>query len=418
MTIEVRPIQPDDELEPWLDAVSTGFLDRPDIPKLAEDVRTHWDFSRVWGAVEGGRVVGTTRTWATELTVPGCAQVKASAVSGVTVRAPHRRTGLLRRLLAAEHAAARERGELVSLLYASEYPIYGRFGYGVACQQAVLVLDVASTAFAPGAPSVEGSVDYVAIEESSVDLLRGVFDRWRKAQPGEIWRRPITYLDDLGLAGSAWGPAWKGFLVVHRTPAGDVDGYARFGGPAKWEHRQPRSTLTVNEVHGIDPDVRATLIRWLADVDLVSTVKIERSSAGDRLPWLLTNARAAELEEAGDGLWVRLHDIPAALEARTYERSGSVVVEAIVRDETGGDAPARRERVALDATTDGARAVATDRAPDVTVDAAALGAAYLGGTRLRHAVLAHGVDEHRPGALDALDGLLATRDLPWCSTFF
>ena len=60
----------------------------------------------------------------------------------------------------------------------------------------------------------------------------------------------------------------------------------------------------------------------------------------------------------------------------------------------------------------------TDRSPDLTLDVAALGAAYLGGTRLRDAVLAHGVDEHRNGALAAVETLLRMPDEPWCSTFF
>jgi hypothetical protein len=74
--------------------------------------------------------------------------------------------------------------------------------------------------------------------------------------------------------------------------------------------------------------------------------------------------------------------------------------------------------VDLDATRDGATCRPTDRSPDLTIDAAALGAAYLGGTRLRDSVLAAGADEHRSGALRDVDRLLRTADEPWCSTFF
>ncbi|MGI8534054.1 MAG: GNAT family N-acetyltransferase, partial [Candidatus Limnocylindrales bacterium] len=47
---------------------------------------------RGWAAFEGDTVVGTTRTWASEMTVPGGAQLPAAAVVGVTVR-PTRRRG-------------------------------------------------------------------------------------------------------------------------------------------------------------------------------------------------------------------------------------------------------------------------------------------------------------------------------------
>ena len=75
-------------------------------------------------------------------------------------------------------------------------------------------------------------------------------------------------------------------------------------------------------------------------------------------------------------------------------------------------------RLHLDATPGGATCRPTDRSPDLTLPVAALGGAYLGGTRLRDLVLATGADEHRPGALAEADALLRTAEEPWCSTFF
>ena len=63
MPTQVRPIR-DDELTAYLDAMSTGFLDRPDVAAAADEVRRHWDLSRSLAAVEGGRIVGTFRSWA------------------------------------------------------------------------------------------------------------------------------------------------------------------------------------------------------------------------------------------------------------------------------------------------------------------------------------------------------------------
>ena len=414
MTIDIRAVR-EDELPAWFDCVSTGFLDRPNIPGIVTEVLPHWDLSRVWGAFDGDLVVGTARTWATELTVPGCHPVKAAALSGVTVRPTHRRQGILRRMLAAEHAAARARGELAGLLYASDYPIYSRFGYGSAVQTAAWVLDVSSTGFHDAAGGQTGTVAFVPTDEAAVELVRDLYDRWRPMQPGEIWRRPITYLEDLGHGGTAWGDVWKGFLVVHSDASGVRDGYARYHAEAKWDHRQPRSTLTVDDMHALNAEAEVALWRFLANVDLVTTIRAERRHPGDRLPWLLTNGRAAELADAGDGMWVRLHDIPAALAARGYEQTGSIVLEVVGR---AGDGSTERVRVAIEAGPDGATAEPTEQSPDLTIDRAALGAAYLGGARLRHAVVAAGCDEHRPGALDEADRLLGTRDAPWSSTFF
>jgi predicted acetyltransferase len=409
VTPEIRHIR-EEELPGFIDSMSTGFLARPDVEKVAEDVKTLWDLNRTWAAFDVGRIVGTFRTWATELTVPGGAQVPGASVTNVTVLPTHRRRGVLRALVAAEHAAIRERGEAVALLYASEWPIYGRFGYGSACLDSTWTLEARATGF-HGDPS--GTVELVRPSAESRDLIKGVYDAWRLQRPGEIRRRDMSWEFDLGLRDSAWDPRWKGFLALHRDDSGTVDGYARYRADDKWENRQPHNTLTLDELHALNDDAYTGLWRFLAEVDWVATVKAERRSPSERLRWCVTNARAAVLSEVGDGMWVRLFDVARALEARSYEREGRVILEVI-----DAEAPGGRIRVQLDTTAAGATAGATKKSPDLTLDVSALGAAYLGGTSLTRAVIAKGADEHRDGALAEADALLRTLDEPWCSTFF
>lgn len=409
MTPEIRPIR-DDELPAFLEALSTAFLERPDIDRVAAELRPIWDLGRVWAAFDGGRLCGTFRSWATELTVPGGARLPAAAIAAVTVMPSHRRRGILRGMAAREHAANLERGEAVGLLYASEYPIYGRFGYGPACRVATWTLDARATAFVGGPPD---GIEVVRPSASVRDAARGVFEAWRLRQPGEIWRRDATWEYDLGLRESAWGPAWKGFVALRHGASGDVDGYVRYRAEEKWEQRQPRGVIRVDDLHALTDEAYQALWRYLADIDFASMVVAESRSPAERLPWLLTNARAAAVSDLGDGMWVRLVDVRRALETRTYESTGSLVLEVVDRE-----VPGRPTRLLLDGGPEGATCQATGRSPDLTVALSALGAAYLGGVRLSDAVLATGADEHRPGALAEADRLLRTSDEPWCSTFF
>ena len=412
MTFDVRPIR-EDETEAWLETVTTAFLDRPDINRFAEEVRPLWDYSRVWGAFEPGSdlVVGTTRTWASEITLPGGALVPASAVAAVTVRPTHRRRGILRQLITAEHEAARTRGEAISMLHAAEYPIYGRFGYGPATSSVTWTLDTAATGF-HDAPT--GTIDLLTPGPEARDVIRAIFEVHRLRQPGEIRRREFSWEVDLGLRELAWGQTWKGFLAVHRNDSGETDGYARYRAEGKWVKGQPRGLITVDELHALTDEAYAALWHFLADVDLVATVKAERRSASECLPWLLTNARAVDVSEVGDSLWIKLLDLPRVLGLRRYGRSGRLVIEVV--DGAGPDAT--RTRVLLDASADGATCRRTGDSPDLTVEAAAIGAACLGGSRLRDAARARGWDEHRAGAMVEADALFAAIDPPWCSTFF
>jgi predicted acetyltransferase len=407
--VEIRHVR-DDELVDYVDSLSAGFLERPDVAKVAEEVRPLWELDRTWAAVDGDRFCGTFRSWDTELTVPGLARLPASAVSAVTVSPTHRRRGILRRMIAAEHAAMRERGESIGLLYASEYPIYGRFGYGPAVRDATWTIDTRSATFHA---EIRGAIEIVRPDPASRDAIAAVFETWRQRQPGEIRRRPYRWDFELALRESSWDTPWKGFLALHRDEAGAVDGFARYRVEGKWDQGQPRNILNVDELHALADDAYNALWRFLSEIDWIASIKAERRSPSERLPWLLTNARAAQLTSVNDGMWVRLFDLPRALEARTWERPASLVIEAIDDEAEGG-----RVRVALDAGPDGAACRPTDCAPDLTLHVAALGAAYLGGTPLRHAVSVRGVDEHRAGALAEADAAFRTLDPPWTSTFF
>jgi predicted acetyltransferase len=409
MTIEVRRIR-DDELREFIETSSAGFLERPDVDKITEEVRPLWDLDRTWAAFDDGRMCGTYRSWATELTVPGGKRLPAAAVSAVTVLPTHRRRGILRAMVEAEHEATRQRAEAFGLLYAAEYPIYGRFGYGPGVREATLTLDTRKTGFHADA---SGRVELAKADAETAAAIKGVFEAWRLRQPGEIRRRDYRWEYDLALRESAWGPPWKGFVALHRDPAGSVDGYARFHADDKWEQRQPGLTVTIDELHALDDAAYLSLWRFLAEMDWAAKIKAERRIPSERLPWLLTNARALDVSDVGDGMWVRIFDVARALEARTYERAGSIVIEVI-----DGEAPGGCTRVRLDAGPSGATCVTTDGSADLTLDIAALGAAYLGGPSLRDAGFAFGVEEHRAGALADADALFRTLDEPWCSTFF
>jgi predicted acetyltransferase len=242
--------------------------------------------------------------------------------------------------------------------------------------------------------------------------MRAVFETVRLTSPGEIRRRDYRWEYDLGRE-TAWGERWKGFVALRRDGAGSVDGYVRYHAEERWEQRQPRVVVFVDDLHATSDEAYLALWRFLAESDLVSSVKAGHRSVAERLPWHLVNARSATVSEVGDGLWVRLFDVPRALEARTYEREARIVLEIIDPDDGGG-----RTRLALDAGPDGATCRPTDRSADLTVHVAALGAAYLGGTRLRDAVVVHSHDEGTGGALTRADALFRTADEPWCSTFF
>jgi predicted N-acetyltransferase YhbS len=129
----VRNVRPE-ELPAWFAAFGSAFymwLFEPHA--LAAIRREQFEIDRVVGAFEDdGTVVGTFRTFGSELTLPGGTRVPVNAVSGVSVLPTHRRRGTLTRLVADDLERAVARGDAASVLISAEWPIYGRFGYGPA----------------------------------------------------------------------------------------------------------------------------------------------------------------------------------------------------------------------------------------------------------------------------------------------
>ena len=110
----------------------------------------------------------------------------------------------------------------------------------------------------------------------------------------------------------------------------------------------------------------------------------------------------------GDGLWVRLVDVEAALAARTYEAGEPVVLEV-----ADGFCPWNEGRYRV-----GDGVARDDADADLRLDVSALGSVYLGGFTFAQLARALRVEELRPGAIARADALFRTDRAPWCPEIF
>lgn len=407
MAVQIRTIKPDEAVA-FRRAVRQGFY----VAETADDAE--WataildDVDRAYAAFDGNAIVATLRSFRTDVTVPGGATVSAGALTAVTCRSTHRRQGLLTRMISADLSASKELGEPLDVLIASEYPIYGRFGYGPATVHAKWELDTSRTQFREAG---QGSIEYVDNETFRKEAP-AVFERVRRARPGMITRNELRWdvLSDVRRAPEE--KPWNGFRVLCRDADGVAQGWASFKTDDNWTDRQPKMTASVPDMCAATPAAEARLWQFLADLDLVLAVAAEDRPDDELLPFLLTNARAAKQVESGDFVWARLLDVPAALEARSYETPGRVAFE--VTDELG----LAGGRFVLDASVDGATCSPTHETAELTLPVQTLGAAYLGGTRLATVARAGWLDEHADGAVARADALLAGAITPWCNTWF
>ena len=398
----------DDEVGAWCAGLNTGFLN-PAGDVDAEARRPGLCLDRTWGAFDGGTVVATLRSFRSQMTVPGGGALEASAVTAVATTPTHRRRGLASRLVAGELAASVERGEQVSILIASEWRIYGRFGYGAATEHQTWTVDAVAARVRHRLP---GTVEYVD-RDTARALAPEVYERHRSTRPGEI-SRPERFWDiDFGILRF---PSWTGpkpaFSVVARDPAGLVTGVARYRYEDKWEYRQPRGHVTAQLFLTGDPAAELLLWHHLLSLDLTASVRVEDRPADELLPLLLIDARHAQPSDRADFLWVRPLDVAGMLAARSYLVPGQVVLEVVDAAGLAGG------RFALDGGPDGASCVPTTASADLTLNAAALGSVYLGGYGMRTLAAAGLIDEHSTSAVAKADAMFRSPITPWCSTWF
>ncbi|MFC7913876.1 GNAT family N-acetyltransferase [Streptomyces sp. NPDC057386] len=412
--IDVRPIE-EDEFADWLRALNAGFLREPVVSaEVVEGRRPQFVPGRLLGAFDGGRCVATYRSFDQEVTAVGCTTVPADAVSNVTVTATHRRRGLLSRMMGADLAAAKERGDVVSTLIAAEYSIYGRFGYGPATTMTEWVIDVPRAGFDPRRPAVPddgGRIDLVDAEDVR-KLGPELHDRVRRAQPGAVSRTDFWWQTNTG-AVTFDGKWTEPFYAVYRSADGEIEGMVSYECDDKWgDAKQPLNTAEVNWLITATPRAERALWHYLCSIDWVQTVKSGWRSPDDVLPLLLPDPRAARITTQADWLWVRLLDVRRAMEARTYGTDGELVLETVDADGfTGG-------RYLLEAGPDGASCTPTTRTADLTLDVAELARLWLGDESVGRLVTLGTVREERAGAARLADALLRTPRRPWCPDMF
>ncbi|WP_406130823.1 GNAT family N-acetyltransferase [Streptomyces sp. NBC_00989] len=410
--MEIRPTT-DEDHDVFVDTVHAAFGLFPETPVEGGGL---W-----WSALEmdrcllaltaDGRPVGTAATYPFELTLPGETLVPASGVTAVGVLPSHRRRGVLSAMMRHQLTELRARGEVLSVLLASEAAIYGRFGYGPATYTARLTVPrhkgaltvprAHGTADAPGTGPDTGSVEVLRRAECG-EILEEVYDGYRRAQPGALSRPHRWWALRAGQPPISPAPR---YVAVHRNADGVPDGYASYSiGEGK--------TLTVDETIATDDAVFTALARFALEHDLVDQVVFKHVPPQHPLRWQLTDFRAGEVGGDTDWLWVRLLDVPRALTTRGWFTDGELVlaVDDPFLDEHG--------RYLLTVRDGKAECVPTGREPDLSLDVRDLGSLYLGGTSPSTLVRAGHIRAHRPDAATRADALFRTDRSPHCLHWF
>ena len=419
----IRPITEDEVLAAH--AVSEhAFHGGPQSDQARARLNARLEYDRTVAAFDAGLIVGTAGAFSFRMRVPG-ALAAVAGVSMVGVLPSYRRRGILSSLMRQQLDDVHERGEAVAALIASEAGIYGRFGYGRASWHAGFSLRAGEGGLARDAPTDDALRLRIAEPEAARAELAKVYEMVLDERPGFFARNDSWWDRVLADEPQERGGASPLRCVVAEDAA-SPRGYALFSGRERWDEDAflPEGVIEVREAVTADPAAAAAIWGDLLSRDLTTEFHLPMRPVDDPLLHLLADPRRAR-PRVTDGLWVRLVDVAGALSQRRYACPVDVVIEVtddlcawnqgrwrLTAGAAGPPAPG------TGAPGLGATCERTAGPADIALPVRALGAAYLGGTRLGPMAAAGLVTELRPGALAPLSTALSWDPAPWCPMIF
>ncbi len=318
------------------------------------------------------------------------------AVAQVSVQATHRRKGINTRLMRKQLSDMHDWGESMAVLQASESIIYGRYGYGMGSFEYTLEIDRPHGEFTQR-HSPAGRLLFID-EDEAKNIFPDVFERATLLRNGMV-KRNDTWWKFRFVAPAMMDGDPRAWFVKYEVD-GRVDGYLWF--TVKDE------ILIVKELISATDDAYASLWQFCLDMDLVTTISAGKRAQDEALLWMMADPRRLK-QTFKDASWFRLIDIAPALSARTYSVEDQMVLKVVDPFLEWNNV-----NVMLNGGPDGTECHRTDKEPDLTVSAADLGAAFIGGVKFRTMSHAGRIEENTSGALKRVDAMFNTDRMPWC----
>tara|TARA_R110002096_G_scaffold77896_10_gene183474 strand:+ start:47377 stop:48576 length:1200 start_codon:yes stop_codon:yes gene_type:complete len=290
-----------------------------DVPEGESRLAKVLRVERAYAAFDGDEIVGTAGAFDHQLTIGG-GSAPMAGLTFVSVLPSHRRQGVLRALMAKHNDDMEAHGECISGLWASESSIYSRFGYGIAAEAHYLETDARTLRFAR--EFVPDSIRFVDIKEAQ-EQLEPLYEAIREQRPGfftrtDSWWKTRTLYDGPGRRGSG-----SNLRVATAIRDGRLVGYILYRQTADNNRGLLDGAVTIAELIGIDLKAEQSLWHFAAHLDLYPHLTYWNAPLDCALPWLVEDRRRVRLLRT-DTLWLRLHNIPAALEAREYLHDGQL----------------------------------------------------------------------------------------------
>ena len=407
MEINIRPVN-DEQITDFLQVMgyAFGFDTSPDtVPRFTK----YFEPDRSRCAWDGDQLVGTLSALSFDLNIPG-STLPAAGTTLVSVLPTHCRRGLLRRMMLSHLEEVREKQEAIAALWASEAPIYGRFGFGPAAYVNRIKIQKEHTAFITP-PSSDYSIRLIDIK-TAPEILPELFNKARANRPGTFSRSPAWWANRILADVEKTRGGYSALRCVLVEEAKSIKGYALYRVKNEWLPEFINNEIKVIELFATEPEEEKVLWNFLFNTDLTTTITAPNRPSDCLLRWWLKDPRRLETVTS-DSLWIRLVDASKGLSNRKYNTSGELVIS--IKDDI---CPWNQGIFKLSADETGkGECLPSTQLPEITLDIRELGALYMGDNSAKSMAQA-GLIQGSDKAIKKTDLLFSWPIAPWCPEIF
>ncbi len=405
MATEIRYLHAD-ELDQFglLGAYVFGgtFGDGPD-NHITRNNRAEWTL----GAFVDGRLAASHAAIPFTMRANGNA-LPMGGVTAVGTLPEYRRQGHLRQLTQRAFSDLREQGRAVTMLWASQAAIYQRYGYAHATLSTTYRVDTVDIGFhdmdegSCRVQRMDGEAAFEAAKQLYIDFVRDGTCYLHRAKV--FWLKGVLAQSD------ETGPAHVAFAY---DQAGHPVGYLIYnlrGG--RTPHPSRGQAIWIKDFVWLTTDAYRSLWTWLKRHDLVGSVHWPRAPRDDPARELFMEPRLLNVQ-VGDGAWLRVVDVAAALAGRGYDVDDAITIDVA----PDAMAPWNAGRFQLQCAPDGARVGASAADAELRLGVKALASLYCG-ARTPRELHRFGLLEADEQALARATRIFATRRAPHCPDAF
>ncbi|MAU24250.1 MAG: hypothetical protein CL706_02425 [Chloroflexi bacterium] len=424
MSIKIIPVDKSNIFE-WRTSVRTVFGDIPkkDVVKRMVNDRFMIDFEtwnqpsdRLIAAFDTdiNKIVGTGGADKYSMSVPGGNSISMAGIAFMGTLPTHKRKGIFSSMMNKLHCQAKERGDSIAGLWASQSLLYSRFGYGLATIREDWQIN---SNHANLSKAKNDSIRFELVDKNTaLEEIPKIYDIFRTCQNGATDRTQgywnyMLYEDEQTMYNKSGN---SGFFFVIAYKDNKPSGYAfyNFDKESGVAHEDDKGTLRVEEIISIDRETNNALWHYIFGVELVEEVTFNRRAPNDSLYLMLENPRKLKRDTI-DGLWVRIIDPISMLESRTYNYKGNITISISGQNQKDIEGTYLIE---TDGTNTEVKKVKNK--PDIYMRPSDLSSIYFGGTSPGEHFQAGNIDVDDHNSLRKLTKMFFVEQNPWCNTDF